>query len=79
MGVEDALGVMDFKVAGSRTGITTFQLDTKTSGLPVSFMSKALAQAKLARVHIIEKMEEAGAGEAKDLPDKVPKVSVTSE
>mmetsp|Transcript_6414 Transcript_6414/g.12237 ORF Transcript_6414/g.12237 Transcript_6414/m.12237 type:complete len:727 (-) Transcript_6414:277-2457(-) len=74
MGVEDALGVMDFKVAGSRTGITTFQLDTKTDGLTVAFMEKALRQAKEARIHIIEKMEEAGAATAKELPDKVPKV-----
>ena len=67
MGIEDALGVMDFKVAGGRSGITTFQLDTKTDGLSVEFMEKALEQARLGRLHIIEKMEQSGAGVTKEV------------
>ena len=59
LGTEDALGSMDFKVAGDRRGITTFQLDIKCEGLTVETMSKALGQAKEGRLHILDKMGEA--------------------
>lgn len=57
-GLEDALGDMDFKVAGTRQGITALQMDIKISGLRWDVMELALAQAKEGRFHILEKMNE---------------------
>lgn len=57
-GLEDALGDMDFKVAGTRQGITALQMDIKISGLRWDVMEQALAQAKEGRFHILEKMHE---------------------
>jgi len=57
-GVEDHYGDMDFKVAGSRNGITGVQMDIKIGGIPIEIMAKALAQAKEGRLHILNKMEE---------------------
>ena len=56
IGDEDALGDMDFKVAGTAEGITAFQMDIKISGIPAEVMARALAQARDARMHILEKM-----------------------
>jgi len=56
LGAEDALGDMDFKVAGTADVITALQLDTKIEGLPSSVLADALAQAKTARLHILEAM-----------------------
>ncbi|MEA2572733.1 MAG: polyribonucleotide nucleotidyltransferase [Chloroflexia bacterium] len=58
-GIEDALGDMDFKVAGTRQGVTGLQLDLKTSGLAFEIMQEAFEQAREARLHILDKMEEA--------------------
>ncbi|MBW4652082.1 MAG: polyribonucleotide nucleotidyltransferase [Kaiparowitsia implicata GSE-PSE-MK54-09C] len=55
-GIEDFLGDMDFKVAGTDTGITALQMDMKISGLPLSVIADAIKQAKSARLHILEKM-----------------------
>ena len=74
LGTEDALGSMDFKVAGDRQGITTFQLDIKCEGLTVETMSKALQQAKEGRLHILDKMGEALEEPRSTLPDTVPKI-----
>ena len=52
MGDEDHFGDMDFKVAGTRTGITALQMDIKVDGLTKEIMGKALTQAKEARLHI---------------------------
>jgi polyribonucleotide nucleotidyltransferase len=57
-GSEDHYGDMDFKVAGSRTGITALQMDIKITGVTSQIMSEALAQAKKGRLHILDKMEE---------------------
>lgn len=57
-GIEDALGDMDFKVAGTREGVTGLQLDLKTSGLAFAIMEEAFEQAREARLHILDKMEE---------------------
>ncbi len=59
LGIEDALGDMDFKVAGDRDGITAFQMDIKVEGITIDIMRKALMQAKEGRIHILEKMLEA--------------------
>ncbi len=56
LGMEDHLGDMDFKVAGTRDGITGFQMDIKVSGISSEIMSRALSQAKDARLHILDKM-----------------------
>lgn len=58
LGLEDALGTMDFKVAGNASGITTFQLDIKSEGLTLSTLEKALFQAKVGRLHILNEMNK---------------------
>lgn len=58
-GAEDHMGDMDFKVAGSKDGITALQMDIKVDGLTTEIMSQALAQAKEGREHILGKMAEA--------------------
>jgi polyribonucleotide nucleotidyltransferase len=55
-GIEDFLGDMDFKVAGTDTGITALQMDMKINGLSMDIISKAIQQAGPARQHILEKM-----------------------
>lgn len=57
LGDEDHLGDMDFKVAGSRNGVTSIQMDIKIAGIPAEVMQKALHQAKDARLHILDQME----------------------
>lgn len=56
LGIEDALGDMDFKVTGDMTGVTAFQMDIKIEGITPAIMKAALAQAKEGRIHILEKM-----------------------
>lgn len=56
LGIEDALGDMDFKVAGDKDGITAFQMDIKVEGITLEIMRTALEQAKRGRVHILNKM-----------------------
>ncbi len=56
LGIEDALGDMDFKVAGDQQGITAFQMDIKVEGITIDIMRAALQQAKEGRLHILNKM-----------------------
>lgn len=58
LGNEDHLGDMDFKVAGTKDGITGFQMDIKIQGISFEIMEKAIYQAKEGRMHILEKMNE---------------------
>ena len=58
LGTEDHLGDMDFKVAGSRDGITAIQMDLKIDGLPIDLMREALQQAKEGRIHILDVMKQ---------------------
>ncbi len=58
-GIEDFLGDMDFKVAGTDSGITALQMDMKITGLPMEVIGEAINQARPARLHILEKMLEA--------------------
>ena len=58
-GAEDHYGDMDFKVAGTATGITSLQMDIKVGGIPAEVMRKALDQARQGRLHILDKMREA--------------------
>jgi polyribonucleotide nucleotidyltransferase len=66
LGAEDAFGDMDFKVAGTKEFVTALQLDTKLDGIPSSVLAGALAQAKDARMTILEVMAE-----AIDAPDEM--------
>ena len=59
LGDEDHLGDMDFKVAGTESGITSLQMDIKVSGITVEIMEQALAQAKEGRLHILGEMNKA--------------------
>ena len=77
-GTEDALGTMDFKVAGDRRGITTFQLDIKCEGLTVETMERALEQARKGRIHILDAMDGVLSAPRSDLPDTVPKMRTFS-
>jgi polyribonucleotide nucleotidyltransferase len=74
LGTEDALGTMDFKVAGDRHGITTFQLDIKCEGLTLETMERALEQAREGRLHILDAMDKVLAEPRSDLPPTVPKI-----
>ena len=59
LGTEDHLGDMDFKVAGTRSGITSIQMDIKIEGLDLQIMKEALAQAREGRLHILSEMDKA--------------------
>ncbi|MCK4934294.1 MAG: polyribonucleotide nucleotidyltransferase, partial [Simkaniaceae bacterium] len=74
LGVEDALGDMDFKIAGDTRGITAFQLDIKVEGITHKIMQVALAQAKEGRIHILSKMLEACPSSHEKLSKHVPKI-----
>lgn len=74
LGTEDALGTMDFKVAGDKDGITTFQMDIKCEGLTIETMERALEQARVGRMHLLSEMEKVLAGPRVDLPPTVPKM-----
>ena len=66
LGAEDAFGDMDFKVAGTREFVTAIQLDTKLDGIPADVLAGALTQARDARLHILDVMNE-----AIDAPDEM--------
>ena len=74
IGAEDALGDMDFKVAGTETMITALQLDTKISGVPSAVLSAALEQAKEARLFILQRMAESLPGPRPELNANAPRI-----
>jgi polyribonucleotide nucleotidyltransferase len=74
-GAEDHLGDMDFKVAGSRNGITALQMDIKITGVTQEIMRSALEQAKRAREYILGVMLDALATPRSELPDHAPRIS----
>lgn len=74
-GAEDHYGDMDFKVAGTKSGITAIQLDTKIDGLTFDMIEDALARAKEARGFILGKMKEAIDLPRKELSEYAPKIS----
>jgi polyribonucleotide nucleotidyltransferase len=74
LGMEDALGDMDFKIAGDEKGITAFQLDIKVEGINKQIMKVALAQAKEGRIHILNKMLEACPKSKDDLSQYAPRI-----
>ena len=74
LGDEDHLGDMDFKVAGTDSGITSLQMDIKVNGITEEIMEKALQQAKDARVHILKEMEKTISKSRDDVSDNAPKI-----
>jgi polyribonucleotide nucleotidyltransferase len=71
LGAEDAFGDMDFKVAGTRDAVTALQLDTKLEGLPADVLARALAQARQARLEILDVMQ-------RTIPAPRPQVSANA-
>jgi len=77
LGMEDHLGDMDFKVAGSEEGITAIQLDLKIEGLSFELMEQALEQAKQGRLHILKKMNDI-LPEANEISQYAPRIMSVS-
>ena len=75
-GLEDHLGDMDFKVAGSRFGITALQMDIKIDGINKQILKEALAQAKKARMQILDKIEETIPEPRKEVSKYAPKTCI---
>ncbi|HYF48225.1 MAG TPA: polyribonucleotide nucleotidyltransferase [Planctomycetota bacterium] len=74
LGDEDHYGDMDFKVAGTDTGITALQMDLKSHGIPADVMRKAMAQAKDGRRHILEQMAKVLAAPRENISQHAPKI-----
>jgi len=75
-GLEDALGEMDFKVAGTRDGITAVQMDIKVQGITLEIMRKAMEQAHEGRLFIIDKLQEIIAAPRRGLSKYAPRMIV---
>ena len=76
-GAEDHLGDMDFKVAGTETGVTALQMDIKITGVTTEILRSALSQARDARIHILGKMREAIAEPRSELAAHAPRIVTT--
>jgi len=74
MGDEDHLGDMDFKVAGTKNGVTALQMDIKIEGINKEIMEVALNQANEGRLHILEKMNEAISAPRQELSEFAPRI-----
>jgi polyribonucleotide nucleotidyltransferase len=74
LGAEDYLGDMDFKVAGTRDGVTSIQMDIKIQGLDLAIMRQALAQARDARMHILDAMARTLDGPRSSLSKYAPRI-----
>jgi len=74
MGDEDHLGDMDFKVAGTRKGVTALQMDIKIDGITREIMDTALGQARDGRLHILDKMEEVIREPRQEMSDYAPRI-----
>jgi len=74
LGVEDHLGDMDFKVCGTREGVTALQMDIKVSGITQELMSQALEQARQGRLHILQCMDEVLAQPRPGLSPHAPRI-----
>ncbi len=76
LGDEDHLGDMDFKVAGTKDGITSLQMDIKITGITFEIMEQALSQAKDGRVHILGEMNKALSASRSDVGKHTPKMEM---
>src|SRR5690606_22086699 len=74
LGDEDHLGDMDFKVAGTTEGITALQMDIKIDGITQEIMQTALKQAKAARLHILNVMDQAISGHREEMSEYAPRI-----
>jgi len=74
LGTEDHLGDMDFKVAGTKDGITAIQMDIKIEGLDLKIMEEAMAQAREGRLHILAEMDKALAAPRTELSKYAPRI-----
>jgi polyribonucleotide nucleotidyltransferase len=75
LGLEDALGDMDFKVAGTRAGVTSIQMDIKIEGIDAKVLSEALEMARIARLHILEVMDGTIAEHREELSPHAPRIT----
>jgi polyribonucleotide nucleotidyltransferase len=75
LGIEDALGDMDFKIAGTREGVTSIQMDIKIDGLTTDIMKTALERATRARMHILDVMDAVVAEPAEELSAYAPRIT----
>ena len=76
-GPEDHHGDMDFKVAGTRSGVTAIQLDVKVEGVPVKILGEAMRQAKAARLTILDTIEKTIPAPRADISPNAPKILIT--
>ena len=74
LGLEDALGDMDFKVAGTRKGVTSIQMDIKIEGLTAEVLDEALQRARRGRMHILDRMDAVIAAPRDDLSPHAPRI-----
>jgi polyribonucleotide nucleotidyltransferase len=74
LGLEDALGDMDFKIAGTRDGVTSIQMDIKIDGLTVDIMKEALQRANKGRMHILDLMDETLSAGRTELSEYAPTI-----
>jgi polyribonucleotide nucleotidyltransferase len=74
LGDEDHVGDMDFKVAGTRDGVTAIQMDIKISGLSREILSQALEQARQGRLHILDIMQKTIAAPRSDISERAPRI-----
>ncbi len=75
LGDEDHLGDMDFKVCGTKNGITSVQMDIKITGLTMDIMLRAMEQARVGRLHILGKMLEAMPASRKEISQYAPRIT----
>ncbi|MFI3210272.1 MAG: polyribonucleotide nucleotidyltransferase [Peptostreptococcaceae bacterium] len=73
-GMEDHLGDMDFKIAGTEDGITAIQMDIKIAGIDKEILTNALNQAKVGRIHILDEMKKTISKPSEDLSKYAPKI-----
>jgi polyribonucleotide nucleotidyltransferase len=76
LGVEDHLGDMDFKVTGTRDGVTAFQMDTKIGGISFGVMADALGRARRGRLHILDIMEKALPSPRAEMSPYAPRILI---
>jgi polyribonucleotide nucleotidyltransferase len=76
LGVEDHLGDMDFKVTGTRDGVTAFQMDTKIGGISFDVLRSALERARKGRFHILEIMERTLAAPREEMSPFAPRITI---
>ena len=76
LGAEDHFGDMDFKVCGTRTGITGFQLDLKLPGIPIDLLCEAMERNRIARLRILDVMEACIAAPRPEISERAPRLEV---